>query len=160
MTTCIEIRRPLLQESADCYWHFFPGQRQRNPYHVKLSGLAFSLLLYQCKTDAAFPFSEDVTMVWLASLCIFTAISIAALQNVPQFPGYKAILHRLKYVPSFWTLIILLTVALFRYVKLLISIKSLSSWVVIVCLMISYIVVCLVVCLYCSKDKITYLMLH
>ena len=163
MTTCIEIRRPLLQESADCYWHFFPGQRQRNPYHVKLSALAFSLLLlwqlvgaflymvrdvacfrdkstaYQCKTDAAFPFSEDVTMVWLASLCIFTAISIAALQNVPQFPGYKAILHRLKYVPSFWTLIILLTVALFRYVKLLISIKSLSSWVVIVCLIVSYI---------------------
>ena len=169
MTTCIEIRRPLLQESADCYWHFFPGQRQRNPYHVKLSALAFSLLLlwqlvgaflymvrdvacfrdkstaYQCKTDAAFPFSEDVTMVWLASLCIFTAISIAALQNVPQFPGYKAILHQLKYVPSFWTLIILLTVALFRYVKLLISIKSLSSWVVIVCLIVSYILRTLVV---------------
>ena len=32
-----------------------------------------------------------------------------------------------------------MTVALFRYVKLLISIKSLSSWVVIVCLIVSYI---------------------
>ena len=37
------------------------------------------LYLYQCKTDAAFPFAQDVTMVWLASLRIFTAISIAAL---------------------------------------------------------------------------------
>ena len=83
------------------------------------------LYLYQCKTDAAFPFAQDVTMVWLASLCIFTAISTAALQNVSQFPGYKAILHQLKYAPSFWTLIILLTVALLRYVKLFLSILCL-----------------------------------
>ena len=128
----------VLRYANHCYRNqpiVFPdGQRHRNPYHVKLLALAFSLLLlwqlvgaflymvrdvacfrdkstaYQCKTDAAFPFSEDVTMVWLASLCIFTAISIAALQNVPQFPGYKAILHQLKYVLSFWTLMILLTV--------------------------------------------------
>ena len=83
------------------------------------------LYLYQCKTDAAFPFAQDVTMVWLALLPIFTAISTAALQNVSQFPGYKAILHQLKYAPSFWTLIILLTVALLRYVKLFLSILCL-----------------------------------
>ena len=83
------------------------------------------LYLYQCKTDAALPFAQDVTMVWLALLPIFTAISTAALQNVSQFPGYKAILHQLKYAPSFWTLIILLTVALLRYVKLFLSILCL-----------------------------------
>ena len=53
------------------------------------------LYLYQCKADAAFLFAKDVTMVWLASLRIFTAISTAALQNVSQFPGYEAILHQL-----------------------------------------------------------------
>lgn len=100
---------------------------------------------YRCEKDEAFPYSEDITMTWLASLCIFTAICIAALRIVPQFPGYKAILHQLKYVPSFWTLIILLGVALFRYVKLLISIKSLSSWVVIFSLKVSYILRTLVV---------------
>ena len=36
------------------------------------------LYLYQCKTDAAFLFAKDVTMVWLALLPIFTAISTAA----------------------------------------------------------------------------------
>ena len=43
------------------------------------------LYLYQCKADAPFLFAKDVTMVWLASLRIFTAISTAALQNVSQF---------------------------------------------------------------------------
>ena len=37
------------------------------------------LYLYQCKADAPFLFAKDVTMVWLASLRIFTAISTAAL---------------------------------------------------------------------------------
>ena len=92
MTTCKEIFQPLLKESADCYWYFLPdGQRQLNPYHVKLLALAFSLVMlwqlvraflymidfacfrdkstaYQCKTDAAFPFSKDVAMVWLCHL--------------------------------------------------------------------------------------------
>ena len=90
-----------VKESANCYWQFFPdGQRQRNPYHVKFLAMAFSLWLlwhlvgaflymfrdvacfwgqstaYHCKKDEASHFSEDVTMAWLASLCIFTAISI------------------------------------------------------------------------------------
>ena len=99
-----------VKESAKCSWHFFPdGQRQRNPDHVKPLALAFSLLLlwqlvgaflymvrdvacfrdkstaYQCKTNAAFPFSEDVTTVWLASLCIFTVLSIVGKSYIMGF---------------------------------------------------------------------------
>ena len=67
---------------------------------------------YQCKKNAAFTFSEQLTIVWLASLCIFTAGSVVAFRNVPQFPGYKAILYQLMFVPSFVTLVLLLTLAL------------------------------------------------
>ena len=163
MTTFVEIQEPLLQESSN-YFRLFPDtQRQRNLRCVKLLAVAFSFLLlwqlagaflyvirdlacfrnkstpYLCEEDAAFPYSEDFTIVWLATLCIFTAIFIAAFHKVPQFPGYKAILHQLKYLPSFWTLVILLFVALSRYFKILMSIKSLSSLMIISCLILSYI---------------------
>ena len=67
---------------------------------------------YQCKKNAAFPFSEQLTIVWLASLCIFTAGSVVAFRNVLQFPGYKAILFQLMFVPSLVTLVLLFTLAL------------------------------------------------
>ena len=156
MTACSDIDQPLLRKSAKI---ILVWPRQRNPCY----SVAFSLLLlwqlvgailymirdvacfsvqstaYQCKKEAAFPFSEELTIVWLASLCIFTAIFIAALRNVPQFLGYKAILHQLMFVPSFLTLVLLLTLALCRYINLFISIESSSSRVIIFFLIVSYI---------------------
>ena len=156
MTACSDIDQPLLRKSAKI---ILVWPRQRNSCY----SVAFSLLLlwqlvgailymirdvacfsvqstaYQCKKEAAFPFSEELTIVWLASLCIFTAIFIAALRDVPQFLGYKAILYQLMFVPSFLTLVLLLTLALCRYINLLISIESSSSRVIIFFLIVSYI---------------------
>ncbi|CAH3163034.1 unnamed protein product, partial [Pocillopora meandrina] len=70
---------------------------------------------YPCKKDTYFPFSEELTIVWLASLCICIAIFVVAFRNVPQFPGYEAILYKLMFVPSFLTLVLLLTLAICRY---------------------------------------------
>ena len=90
-----------------------------NPPHISAKKMPLSL------------FSEQLTIVWLASLCIFTAGSVVAFRNVLQFPGHKAILYQLMFVPSFVTLVLLLTLALCRYINLFISIESSSSWVII-----------------------------
>ena len=86
---------------------------------------------YRCKKDTYFPFSEELTIVWLASLCICIAIFVVAFRNVPQFPGYEAILYKLMFVPSFSTLVLLLTLAICRYIKLFIYIESSESRVII-----------------------------
>ena len=86
---------------------------------------------YRCKKDTYFPFSEKLTIVWLASLCICIAIFVIAFRNVPQFPGYEAILYKLMFVPSFSTLVLLLTLAICRYIKLFIYIESSESRVII-----------------------------
>ena len=76
---------------------------------------------------------------WLATLSIFTIIIILALHKVATFLGYKAILHQLKFLPSYWTLMILLFVSLTRYVKLAISAKSINSWMILMGLAFNYI---------------------
>ena len=148
--------QPLIKKSAKIkvIW-----KRQRNPCYL----VTFTLLLlwqlvgallymvrdvacfkiqstaYQCKKDTAFLFSEELTIVWLASQCIFTAVFIATFRIVPQFPGYKAILYQLIFVPKFLTLALLLTLALCRYINLFISIESSSSRVIIFFLTVSYV---------------------
>ena len=88
---------------------------------------------------AAFLYSEELVITWLATLSIFRIITILALQKVPDFLGYKAILHQLKFLPSYWTLMILLFVSLTRYVKLAISAKSINSWMILMGLALNYI---------------------
>ena len=82
---------------------------------------------YRCKKDTYFPSSEELTIVWLASLCICIAIFVVAFRNVRQFPGYEAIFYKLVFVPSFLTLVLLLTLAICRYIKLFIYIESSES---------------------------------
>ena len=66
--------------------------------------------VYFCEKGAAFSYSEELVITWLATLSISTIITILALQKVSDFLGYKAILHQLKFLPSYWTLMILLFV--------------------------------------------------
>ena len=156
MTACPEIDQPLIQKSAKI---ILIWPRQRNHCYP----VAFSLLLlwrvvgallymirdvacfrvqstaYQCKRNPAFLFSEELTIAQLASLGIFNPIFIVAFRNIPQFPGYKAILYQLMFVPSFVTLVLLLTLVLCRHIKLFISIESSSSRVISFFLIVSYI---------------------
>ena len=94
---------------------------------------------YFCENGAVFPYSEELVITWLATLSVFTIIIILALQKVPDFLGYKAILHQLKFLPSCWTLMILLFVSLTRYIKPAISAKSINSWMILMGLTFNYI---------------------
>ena len=95
--------------------------------------------VYFCEKGAVFPYSEELVITWLATLSISTIITILALQKVSDFLGYKAILHQLKFLPSYWTLMILLFVSLTSYVKLAISAKSINSWMILMGLAFNYI---------------------
>ncbi|CAH3156949.1 unnamed protein product, partial [Pocillopora meandrina] len=95
--------------------------------------------VYFCEKGAVFSYSEELVITWLATLSVFTIIIILALQKVPDFLGYKAFLHQLKFLPSCWTLMILLFVSLTRYIKLAISAKSINSWMILMGLAFNYI---------------------
>ena len=169
MTTLVEIHEPLLLGSSN-YYLLRPGEgRQRKLRWVKLLAVGFALLLlwhlagtclymirnvacfkdnstgYLCEKSAAFQHSEELTIAWLSTLSLLTIIIILALQNVPGFLGYKAILHQLKFLPSYWTLVILLFISMTRYAELAISAKHSISWIILMGLALNYILRTLVV---------------
>ena len=157
MTTCVEIHDPH-------YFLLFPKERrQRKLPWIKLLAVGYSLLLswqltgtclylirgvacfkkkstaFLCESNTAFPYSEIFTIAWVITISVFTLIFVVVLQNVPGFPGYRAILHRLKFLPSFWTLVLLLLLCLSRYVQLILSNQSLISLLILLGLSLSYI---------------------
>lgn len=81
-------------------------------------------LTYWCENNAAFEYSGELELTWLVTQCLLSVILVAALHKVPAFPGYKVILNQLKYLPSFWTLILLFLTALSRFVILSVSSNS------------------------------------
>lgn len=160
MTSYVEINDP------SCYL-LFPdatANRQRiRPWPIKFLAGGYSLLLswqlvgtclymnrgiacfkkkrtpYLCESSTPFPYSDLLTIAWLVTLSFLTAVIITALRHVPAFPGYKVILHRLKFVPSFWTLVLLLLICLSRYAELILSNKSLIPVLTLAGLALSYI---------------------
>ena len=147
MTTRVDIdeHASLLYRSS--YYLPLPNEDRQNKRSIKLWAVGFALLLlwnvggpcvymirsvnfrtvYFCEKGEVFSYSEELVITWLATLSVFTIIIILALQKVPDFLGYKAILHQLKFLPSCWTLMILLFVSLTRYIKPAISAKSINS---------------------------------
>ena len=83
--------------------------------------------------------TDRLTIAWLASLSFLTAVLVTALRYVLGFPGYKVILHRLKFLPSFWTLMFLLLLCLSRYAELILSHNSLIPVLTMTGLALSYI---------------------
>ncbi|XP_078344953.1 uncharacterized protein LOC144630470 [Oculina patagonica] len=160
MTTCVEIDDPhyylLLPRLPD-------ERRQGKLPWIKLLAVGYSLLLswqltgtclylirgvacfnkmstaYMCDSNAAFAYSEMFTVVWVITLSLLIVIFLVALQNVPGFPGYKVILHQLKFLPSFWTLILFLFICLSRYVELILFHKSPVSLLILTGLALSYV---------------------
>ena len=98
------------------------------------------ILTFKCDKDAPFRHSKVLQLVWLVTQCLHGAILIAALQKVPAFPGYKAILHRLKFLPSFWTLIVLIIILLSRFVSLSFSSESSLQMLIMIVFSVSYVV--------------------
>jgi len=95
--------------------------------------------VYYCDSNTPFPYSGILIIAWLLTLSILTAVLVSALRHVPGFPGYKVILHRLKFVPSFWTLVLLLLLCLSRYVELILSHNSSIPVLTLAVLALSYI---------------------
>lgn len=165
MMTSEELVQPLLNVSSRPYLKLRDAKKKmRKPPWNELKAICFSLLLcwqltgtclyiirchacfkektstFICDRDAAFPYSEEFELTWLFTQSILVVILIVAVQNVPGFHGYKAIFHQLKFRPSFWTLVILLVIALSRYVMLIVmSPKSLISLVMLSGFALSYI---------------------
>ena len=160
MTSHVEINDP------SCYLLFPDAVVNRHrirPCPIKFLAVGYSLLLswqlvgtclymnrgiacfkkkqtpYLCESSTPFPYSDMLTIAWLGTLCILTAVVIATLRHVPGFPGYKVILHQLKFVPSFWTLVLLLFLCLSRYVELILSQNSSIPVLTLTGLALSYI---------------------
>ena len=76
---------------------------------------------FLCERNAAFLYSEELEVVWLATQTILIVVVIVLLPRIPGFLGLEAIFNRLICVPSFITLVLLLVIALSRYVMLLVT---------------------------------------
>ena len=176
MATCKELVHPTSNESSNGHLRFGLAKRHtRKLPWVKIMAVLFSLLLFWqlagtclyfirglecfgeknstflCERNAAFPYSEDTELTWLVSQSILVVIIIVALQKVPAFLGYRAIFHQLKLRPSFWTLVLLLAIALARYgMVLAMAPKSLLTLSIIigfaVCSILTTVVACVLNC--------------
>lgn len=173
MTTCEELVHLPLNESSNGYLTFGVANRQKRklPW-VKIMAVCFSLLLcwqlagtglyfirclecfrgkktstFLCERNAAFPYSEEFELTWLVTQSILVLTIIVALQKVPAFLGYTAIFHELKIRPSFWTLVLLLVIALSRYGVLLVTApKSLITLSIIIGFALCYILTVVLAC--------------
>ena len=76
---------------------------------------------FLCERNAAFLYSEELEVVWLTTQTILIVVVIVLLPRIPGFLGLKAIFHRLICVPSFFTLVLLLVIAVSRDVMLLLT---------------------------------------
>ena len=76
---------------------------------------------FLCERNAAFLYSEELEVFWLATQTILIVVVIVLLPRIPGFLGLKEIFNRLICVPSFITLVLLLVIALSRYVMLLVT---------------------------------------
>ena len=98
------------------------------------------ILTFKCDKDAPFRHSRVLQLTWLTTQCLHGVILIAALQKVPEFLGYKEILQRLKFLPSFWTLIVLAVVLLSRFATLSLSSESSLQMLILFVFSVSYVV--------------------
>ena len=92
---------------------------------------------FHCENITTFPSSKVMELTWyitrlLHMICIFLAV-----QKVPNFPGNVATLKKLKLLPAFWTLLILLLMSLIRYLVLLGWSKAVMTFLVTLCFILS-----------------------
>ena len=105
------------------------------------------LLLFSAKETQLSHIQKNLSLLgWLLSP-ILIVIIIVALQKVPEFLGYRAIFHQLRLRPSFWTLVLLLAIALWRYgMELVMAPKSLLPLSIIIGFALCYILTVVLAC--------------
>lgn len=138
-----ELLVPLLQESAETTVQFEHSKKEKplsrwmKPVAVvysaflcwQLTGMCLyvnravtcfkdNLLTYHCERNTSHPHSEELQFIWLVSRSLHIIIVIGVLQTCTDFCGYKRIMQQLKILPQFWSLVLLLVMALSRYVMM------------------------------------------
>ena len=75
---------------------------------------------FHCENITTFSSSKELELTWYITRLIYMILVVTAIQKVPNFCGYLSTLHKLKSLPAFWTLFVLLALGLIRYVILLV----------------------------------------
>ena len=74
---------------------------------------------FRCGNVTNFSYSKELELVWYVTRLIQMLFIVIALRKTPSFNGYCLTLQKLKSLPAFWTLVILLLLGVIRYVVLL-----------------------------------------
>ena len=84
---------------------------------------------FHCGDIDTFSFSKELELAWYITRLVQMIFIVLAIQKLSDFLGYVATLHKLKTLPAFWTLLLLLMMGLVRYVILLALSKNLMTGV-------------------------------
>ena len=86
---------------------------------------------FHCGDIDTFSFSKELELAWYITRLVQMIFIVLAIQKLPtgNFLGYVASLHKLKTLPAFWTLLLLLMMGLVRYVTLLALSKNVMTCV-------------------------------
>lgn len=79
---------------------------------------------FRCGNVTTFSHSKELELIWYVTRLIQMIFVVTALRKTPSFHGYGSTLHKLKSLPAFWTLVLLLLLGVIRYVVLLVWSQS------------------------------------
>ena len=74
---------------------------------------------FRCGNITIFSYSKELELAWYVTRLIQMVLIIIALRKTPNFHGYGSTFHKLKTLPAFWTLVLLLFLGVIRYAALL-----------------------------------------
>ena len=112
---------------------------------------------FHCGDIDTFSFSKELELAWYITRLVQMIFIVFGIQKLPDFIGYVATLHKLKTLPAFWTLLLLLMMGLVRYVILLALSKNLMTGVLTLFFILSCIFKFLIVGIvnYCQLNSLT-----
>ena len=112
---------------------------------------------FHCGDVETFSFSKELELAWYITRLVQMIFIVFGIQKLPDFLGYVATLHKLKTLPAFWTLLLLLMMGLVRYVILLAFSKNLMTGVLTLFFILSCIFKFLIVGIvnYCQLNSLT-----
>ena len=112
---------------------------------------------FHCGDIETFSFSKELELAWYITRLVQMIFIVFGIQKLPDFLGYVATLHKLKTLPAFWTLLLLLMMGLVRYVILLALSKNLMTGVLTLFFILSCIFKFLIVGIvnYCQLNSLT-----
>ena len=73
---------------------------------------------FHCGNVSSFSYSKELELAWYVTRLIQMCFIVIALRKTPSFYGYRSTLRKLKSLPAFWTLVLLLLLGVIRYVIL------------------------------------------